>query len=142
MTAPIISVVMPVYNAEKYITEAVESILNQTYSDFEFIIIDDCSTDSSYQILQKYAEKDKRIRIFRNDTNRKQAYTKNFAIKLAKGKFIAFMDADDISLPARFTKQVTFMESHPDIGVCGTWIKVFIDDIHKVIPPKKSAIDK
>ena len=125
MTVPMISVVMPVYNAEKYVAEAVESILNQTYSDFEFIIIDDCSTDSSYKILQSYAAKDNRIRLFKNEMNHKQAYTKNLAIELAQGKYIAFMDADDISLPERFAKQIEFMESNPTIGVSGTYSIAF-----------------
>lgn len=128
MTSPMISVVMPVYNAEKYVVEAIESILNQTYSDFEFIIIDDCSTDNTFKVLQSYILKDNRIRLFRNVMNRKQAYTKNRAIELAQGKYIAFMDADDISLPVRFEKQIEFMESHPEVGVCGTWIEVFSEE--------------
>lgn len=123
-----ISVVMPVYNAEKYVAEAVESILQQTYTDFEFIIIDDCSTDNSYGILQTYAAKDIRIRLFKNDVNNKLPKTLNFGIAQSNGKYIARMDADDISLPERFAKQVEFMESHPEIGVCGTWIKEFIDE--------------
>lgn len=130
MTNPMISVVMPVYNAEKYVAEAVESILQQTYSDFEFIIIDDCSTDSSYKILQEYAAKDQRIKLFRNEQNYKQAYTKNRAIEIAQGKYIAFMDADDISLPERFAKQVEFMESHPEIGVCGSLFEPFTNDMN------------
>ena len=128
MTTPMISVVMPVYNAEKYVAEAVESILQQTYTDFEFIIIDDCSTDNSYGILQTYAAKDIRIRLFKNDVNNKLPKTLNFGIAQSNGKYIARMDADDISLPERFAKQVEFMESHPEIGVCGTWIKEFIDE--------------
>lgn len=125
MTTPMISVVMPVYNAEKYVAEAVESILQQTYTDFEFIIIDDCSTDNSYGILQTYAAKDIRIRLFKNDVNNKLPKTLNFGIAQSNGKYIARMDADDISLPERFAKQVEFMESHPEIGVCGGFAYVF-----------------
>ena len=125
MTAPMISVVMPVYNAEKYVAEAVESILQQTYTDFEFIIIDDCSTDNSYGILQTYAAKDIRIRLFKNDVNNKLPKTLNFGIAQSNGKYIARMDADDISLPERFAKQVEFMESHPEIGVCGSFAVAF-----------------
>ncbi len=128
MTTPMISVVMPVYNAEKYVTEAIESILNQSYSDFEFIIIDDCSTDNSYDILHSYVSKDNRIRLFKNDMNNKLPKTLNFGISQAKGKYIARMDADDISLPERFAKQIEFMESHPEVGVCGTWIDVFSEE--------------
>ena len=126
---------MPVYNAEKYIVEAVDSILNQTYSDFEFIIIDDCSTDASYEILQSYAAKDNRIRLFKNDVNKKLPKTLNFGISQAKGKYIARMDADDISLPERFAKQIKFMESHPEIGVCGTWLVEFSKTGEKPVTP-------
>ncbi|MBX9599203.1 MAG: glycosyltransferase [Burkholderiales bacterium] len=134
MTIPMISVVMPVYNAEKYIVEAVDSILNQTYSDFEFIIIDDCSTDGSYEILQSYAAKDNRIRLFKNNVNNKLPKTLNFGISQAKGKYIARMDADDISLPERFSKQIEFMESHPEIGVCGSWLREFQNnDVNDII---------
>lgn len=134
MSSPMISVVMPVYNAEKYIAEAIESILNQTYSDFEFIIIDDGSNDNSYQILQSYAVKDDRIKLYRNDINLKLPKTLNFGIEQAQGKYIARMDADDISLPERFAKQIEFMESHPDVGVCGTWFKEFKDnDINSIV---------
>lgn len=135
MTAPMISVVMPVYNAEKYIAEAVDSILNQTYSDFEFIIIDDCSTDASYKILQSYVSKDNRIRLFKNDVNKKLPKTLNFGISQANGKYIARMDADDISLPERFAKQVEFMESHPEIGICGTWLVEFSKTEGKSVTP-------
>ncbi len=133
MTAPMISVVMPVYNAEKYITEAVESILNQTYSDFEFIIVDDCSTDNSYEILQSYAANDARIRLFKNDVNSKLPKTLNFGISQAKGKYIARMDADDISLPERFAKQVAFMDANPEIGVSGGYAAVLGGDESGVI---------
>lgn len=131
--APTISVLMPVYNGEKYLVEAIESILNQTYSDFEFIIIDDCSTDGSYLILQDYARKDKRVKLFRNEVNNKLPKTLNFGILQACGKYIARMDQDDISLPERFAKQVEFMESNPDIGVCGTGFQMFTFDVNNVL---------
>lgn len=124
---------MPVYNAEKYVSEAIESILNQTYADFEFIIIDDCSTDTSYQILQKYSAMDKRIKLLKNSQNSKLPKTLNKGISESIGKYIARMDADDISLPDRFSEQVEFMESHPDIGVCGTWIKEFLNDTSNIV---------
>lgn len=146
MTSPMISVVMPVYNAEKYVAEAIESILNQTYGNFEFIIIDDCSTDSSYEILQSYAAKYPRIKLFKNEVNSKLPKTLNFGISQAIGKYIARMDADDISLPARFAKQIEFMESHPEVGVCGTSAIEFnstssdlrvmkVQTIHELIKP-------
>jgi len=106
-----LSVLMPVYNAELYLSEAVESILNQTFSEFEFIIIDDGSTDSSLSILQAYAKKDKRIRlVFRE--NKGLVETLNEGLLLANGELIARMDADDISLPTRFEKQMAYLKSN------------------------------
>jgi glycosyltransferase involved in cell wall biosynthesis len=131
--SPMISVVMPVYNAEKYADEAIRSILNQTFTDFEFIIIDDCSTDSSYTILKKYAEIDNRIKLFRNEVNKRLPFTLNFGIKQAKGKYIARMDADDIAHIDRFKHQIEFMENNLDIGVCGTWYQAFKNNINNIV---------
>ncbi|CAA6819082.1 MAG: Glycosyl transferase family 2 [uncultured Sulfurovum sp.] len=119
MEPVIISVVMSVYNAEVYLDEAIESILNQTYKSFEFIIINDGSTDKSLDIIEKYADKDNRI-VLINRENRGLPYSLNEGILLAKGKYIARMDADDISLPSRLEEQVSFMGNNPEIGVCGT----------------------
>lgn len=126
---PLISVIMPCYNREKYVVEAIESILNQTYSNFEFIIIDDCSTDNTFKVVKKYAEKDNRILALRNDKNYCYVHSLNKGIKLAKGKYIARMDDDDISLPQRFEKQVEFLENNKDVVALGTFIKVFSDDM-------------
>ena len=109
---PFISVVMPVYNAELYLVDAIESILRQTYQNFEFIIVDDASTDSSWKILKKYAAKESRIKIYRNFYTMKAAKTVERAMQLATGDFIARMDADDISLPSRFEKQIAYLQSH------------------------------
>ena len=125
MSEPKISVVMPVYNSEKYLQESIESILNQTFTDFEFIIVDDQSTDSSWQIIQEYANKDSRIVAVKN-TGKKGCYpARNCGHKLAKGKYIAVMDSDDIALPQRLQTQFDFMEQNPDIGICGSWAKNF-----------------
>ena len=121
---PKITVLMPVYNGEKYLTEAIESILNQTNSDFEFIIIDDNSTDGTAGILKRYLQKDNRIRLF-NMLNQGLATSLNYGLELAQGKYIARMDSDDISMPERLEKQAMFMDKNPYIGVCGTWIKIF-----------------
>lgn len=118
-----ISVIMPVYNGEKYLSEAIDSILNQTFSDFEFIIINDCSTDNTENIIKSYD--DKRIRYIKNEKNLGVAETLNKGLDMAQGEFIARMDADDISLPNRFEKQLMFMNKHKNIGVCGTWIEFF-----------------
>jgi len=116
---PRVTVLMPVYNGESYLREAIESILEQTYTDFEFLIINDGSTDKSVEIVRSY--KDSRIRLVQNENNIGLINTLNKGIDLSTGQYIARMDCDDISLPARIEKQVLFMENHPDVGVCGTW---------------------
>ena len=121
--SPHVTVLMSVYNGEKYLKEAVDSILNQTFEDFEFLIIDDGSTDQSLEILRSY--KDQRIRIVQNKKNIGLNQSLNNGLKLAQGKFIARMDADDISLSKRLEKQVAFMDDNPGIGVCGTWLQTF-----------------
>jgi len=119
---PLISVIMPVFNAGLYLRTAIESILNQTFSDFEFFIIDDASTDNSVEIIQSFS--DKRIKLIVKPVN--SGYTKslNHVLQLTKGKYIARMDADDISYPQRFERQILFLENNPNIIVCGTWIKL------------------
>ncbi len=120
---PLVTVLMPVYNAEKYLAEAIESILGQTFTDFEFLIINDGSTDDSSKIIETYT--DSRIRYIENTTNLKLIATLNKGIGLAKGKYIARMDADDICYPQRLQKQVSFMEANTDVGVCGSWFESF-----------------
>ena len=110
---PFVSVLMPAYNAEKYIGLAIQSILDQTYRDFEFIILDDCSKDHTWEIIQKYAQKDKRIRAIHNNINLKIAETLNKGLKECKGKYIVRKDADDWSYPNRIEKQVD-MEKNPE----------------------------
>ena len=126
---PKVSVLMPAYNAEKYIAEAIESILNQTYKDFEFIIVDDCSTDDTAKIIKKYAKKDKRIKYFKNDENSGVTVSLNNGLKHCSGEFIARMDADDISLKDRFHEQLRFLK---DFDVIGTNI-VFVNEDGKQI---------
>ncbi len=120
---PLVSCLMNVYNGEKYIREAVDSILNQTFSDFEFIIIDDGSTDQTLQILQSY--NDSRIKVFKNGKNLGISESRNRGLKKVSGKYIAPLDADDISLPHRFMTQLNYMENHPEIDVCGSAAEVF-----------------
>lgn len=127
MTQPTVSVVMPVYNAEKYLRQAIESILNQTFKDFEFLIFNDGSTDESANIVEFYTRRDTRIIFFNYQQNTGYLKHLNQGIIEAKGKYIARMDADDISFPERFEKQVTFMEDNQEIGVCGTWFSIFSD---------------
>lgn len=115
-----ISVVTSVYNCEKYIAETIQSVQGQTYTDWEFIIIDDCSKDKSAEIIKSFD--DSRIRFFQNETNRGQCNNLNFAISKAKGEYIARLDHDDICYPDRFEKQLNYMEEHPDVVLCGTWL--------------------
>lgn len=119
---PKVSVIMSVYNAEKYLRESVQSILGQTCTDFEFIIVNDGSTDTSKEILESFS--DPRIKII-NQKNRGLTESLNTAIRESKGMYIARMDADDISFPERFEKQISFLDTHPDIAMCGTQCDVY-----------------
>ena len=122
----LISVIMSNYNTpEEYLRPAIESILNQTYQNFEFIIIDDCSTDNSLSIIESYT--DDRIKIIKNEQNLGITKSLNRGLAVAKGEFVARMDADDISLETRFEKQVEFLRSHPDHIVCGTGVELIGD---------------
>lgn len=116
---PIATVLMPVHNGEKHLKESIESILKQTYKDFEFLIINDGSTDSSLEIINSY--NDFRIRLIHNDKNIGLACTLNKGIDLALEKYIVRMDCDDISTKNRLKFQVGYMEKHPEIGICGAW---------------------
>ncbi len=120
----LISVLMPAYNAEKYIGEAIESILRQTYKNFELIIADDASTDETWQVIQDYLKKDKRIKAFKNKKNLYIAGNRNRLISLAKGKYIAWQDADDISMRHRLEEQVEYMEKYPKVGILGGFLKI------------------
>jgi len=115
---PLISIVMAVYNGEKFLTESIASILNQSFTKFEFIIINDGSNDDSLQIIETYAAKDDRIVII-NQSNHGLAKSLNTGIKTAKGKYIARMDDDDISKPYRFEKQIKFLEANPEYIIVG-----------------------
>lgn len=121
--APKVSVLMPTYNVEKYIAEAIESILNQTFTDFELIILDDGSTDGSADIAKSFT--DNRIVYHHNDVNLGLANNLNIGLRMARGKYIARMDGDDISLPERFQTQIDFLEAHPDIDLCSCGLQMF-----------------
>lgn len=118
---------MGVYNCEKYVGEAIRSILNQDYKNLEFLIIDDCSTDNTPSILSNYSEKDSRIKILRNDKNRGLGYSLALGMNQAKGEYIARMDADDISSFNRISTQVKYLIKNPDIVCVGTSAKRFGD---------------
>lgn len=122
---PVISVVFSAHNADAYIDESLQSILNQSFSNFEIIAIDDASTGRNFEILNKYRTSDDRIRIIQNKKNLGLAASLNLGIDLANAPFIARMDADDIAFPQRLQKQVNFLQKNPDIAGCGTSIEVF-----------------
>lgn len=118
---PTVTVLMPVYNGVAFLREAIDSVLNQTFNDFEFLIIDDASTDGSVALIESYT--DPRIQLVRNEKNMGQVATLNKGLSLAKGKYIARLDQDDVCLPSRFQKQVTLLNKRPEIAVVGTLIQ-------------------
>jgi glycosyltransferase involved in cell wall biosynthesis len=120
---PKISVLMPVYNGERYIREAVESVLDQTFGDFELLALDDGSTDKSAAILREYEARDGRVRVFSRE-NRGLVLTLNELIAKARGHYLARMDADDICLPPRFEKQLEFLDSHREYVLVGSFQEV------------------
>jgi len=135
---PKISVIMSVFNGMPYLTEAVKSILNQTYKNFEFIIVDDASTDGTWRYIRSV--RDKRVKLIKNRDNQGLAKSLNKALRKAQGDYVARMDADDVSLSNRFEKQINFMLKNPSVGLCGTWAKL-IDEDNKVIGEVKKPLD-
>ena len=143
---PLVSVVMPVYNGERFLKDAIESILNQTYKNFEFIIVDDGSTDDSLKIIKEYQKKDKRIRLIENKKNLGQAKSLNKGLSLAKGKYYAKMDSDDIACKKRIEKEVDFLERNNDYVIVGSNLEI-IDENNNTIgyrfyPQKNKEIRK
>src|SRR5690606_37354988 len=123
-STPLVSVAMPVYNSERYVAEAIESVLNQSFGDFELLIIDDGSTDETPHILKRYEQADDRVRVVWQE-HRGIPYTRNRAWESAQGTYLAWADSDDLCLPQRLEKQVAFLERHKDIAVCGGAIETF-----------------
>ena len=122
---PKISVILPVYNAQSYLQESIESILNQSFEDFELIMINDGSTDGSLSIMESYT--DQRIRII-NQSNAGLPISLNRAIAQARGQYLARQDADDISLPERFAKQVAYLDTNPQCALLGTWAQILVEN--------------
>ena len=119
--APRVSVLLPVYNAERYLAVAVDSILGQTFTDFELIVVDDGSTDRSGEMLARYAAADPRVRVI-SRPNTGYVPALNEMLAAARGPLVARMDADDVSLPARFAQQVAYLDAHPDCVLVGTHV--------------------
>jgi glycosyltransferase involved in cell wall biosynthesis len=118
-----VTVLMPVYNAEKYLASAIQSILDQTYKDFELLLINDGSTDKSVEVIESF--NDSRIKLVHNEQNINVESTLNRGLDLIDTEYIARMDSDDIAFPNRLQKQVEYMDKHPEVGVCSSWIHLF-----------------
>lgn len=136
---PLVSVLIPTYNVSKYINEAIGSILEQTYKNLEVIIVDDGSSDGTYELLEVLARTDSRIKLFKNLENMRIVETLNFALKIAKGEYIARMDGDDISLPERIAKQVEFLNTNKDVDLVGLNVIAIDDDGHELKRLKYSS---
>lgn len=136
---PKISIIMSVFNAEKYLAESITSILKQSYTNFELLIIDDKSGDNTLEILTSFEKKDGRIKIIVNDTNKGLTKNLNHLLQIADGDYIARMDADDISINHRFEKQIEFFKFHPDIDILGSY-SYNINEEGKVIGERKVPI--
>ena len=120
---PKVSVLIPVYNSASFVEEAINSILSQSFDDFELILLDDCSTDNSFEIISNID--DSRIRIYQNDKNMGISYSRNKLMKLALGQYLAIMDNDDISMPNRLRLQVAYLDANPQITVVGGRCELF-----------------
>ncbi len=132
---PKITVIMTAYNSSKHIGEAILSILDQTFKELELIVINDCSTDNTPEIVKQYAEEDSRVILLNNLTNLKPALSRNRALEIAKGEYIAILDSDDVALPNRFREQYDFLEKHPDVALVGCAAEI-IDDDGKILGRK------
>ena len=139
MNTPLISVVMPVYNCQNYVDEAINSVLSQTYKHFELIIIDDGSKDKTLAKVEKYAKNDKRIRVFVNKENMGIGATLNIGLEHAKGVYIARMDGDDTCAPSRFEKELMYLEKHPEKDLVFTDL-TYIDEKGKQFGKRKYTL--
>lgn len=136
---PVVTVIMPVFNCGEHIEESICSILNQTFSNFELVIVDDGSTDNSSQIIEAYSNADSRIVALFNEDNKGISFSLNRALRIAKAPFIIRMDADDYAVPDRFELQVKFMYANKNIDVCGTALEVYERPGNFWTPPLNDA---
>jgi glycosyltransferase involved in cell wall biosynthesis len=128
--SPCVSVITPAYNAAKFLPETIESILNQTFRNFEYIIVDDASTDETWEVITRYAAQDSRIVPLQNKKNLSAPGSRNYAMTVAKGNYIAVQDADDISMPQRLEHQTDYLDNHPELGAVGALV-YFVDSNRK-----------
>ncbi len=124
---PLISVITPAYNAERFIGEAIESVQKQTYANWEMVIVDDCSTDGTVRIVEEYRKKDPRIKLYRLEKNSGSAVARNTAMEHAKGRYIAFLDSDDRWLPEKLEKQLRFMQEKDIAFSFTTYVRMLED---------------
>jgi glycosyltransferase involved in cell wall biosynthesis len=139
-----VSAVMPTYNTGAYLPAAIDSILAQDFQDWELIIVDDASTDDTPEVLSRYT--DPRIRTYRRDTNGGRAIARNRAVTMARGRYIAIADSDDVSLPNRFSEQVAFLDAHPDVDVVSSQLLLFWGDappeVRGLFPEQPADIER
>ena len=131
MKEPLVSVIMGIYNTAKSLSNSIESILNQTYKNWELIMCDDCSMDNTFEVANSYAAKYSNIKVIKNEKNMRLAYSLNQCLKEAKGEYIARMDADDICMPFRFERQVEFLNDNPEFMCVGSTIIPFDEEGEK-----------
>jgi glycosyltransferase involved in cell wall biosynthesis len=136
----LITVILPTYNCEKFINECIDSILTQTYPNFELLIIDDCSTDNTVNLIKQY--KDERIKLTVKEKNTGYTDSLNWGIENANGEYIARMDGDDVCLPTRFEEQVKVMIENPKVSICGSWAKVLGTDGYIKVPETNEQVFK
>ncbi len=136
---PKVSVIMAVHNQEELVSEAIDSIINQTYKDWELVICDDASTDNTYQVISEYAEKYENIRVFKNEKNHHAAYTRNRCAKEAMGEYLAIMDSDDISMSQRLEKQAEVLDNHPEFDIVSTAAVTFDETGNRAIRGMKGT---
>lgn len=120
----LVSIIMPAYNCGDFIGIALDSVINQSYKNWELIVVDDASTDNTAGVVDKYTKKDSRIKYHRLDKNSGAAVARNTAVKLARGKYMAFIDSDDIWFPEKLTKQISFMDENDYLATCTSYTKI------------------
>ena len=136
--SPKVSVVIPVYNRERYLAEAIDSVLAQTLTDFELLVVDDGSSDRSLEVAESY--RDPRIRVVRHERNRGMSAARNTGIAEARGRYLAFLDSDDMAYPNRLALQAAFLDRHPDIAAVGAWIDWMDASGHPLGRVKRKAV--
>lgn len=140
MADPLVTWYIPVYNGAAFLSQAIDSVLAQDFGDWECVLIDDASTDDSVGLIEQYT--DPRIRLWRQPVNLNVANASNLALRVARGKYLARLDQDDIAVKERLRLQVEFMESHPEVAACGSSIEFFGDGSDVAVPPSTDALVK